>query len=73
MNIKFEEQNDTNSNYKKEITLSTCDGDKLVIDTIQTVKNEAGFHGTQYVMDKKQLSDYIGVLLHIQAKLKRGV
>ena len=71
MEIKFKQQN-MPADIEREITLSTCD-DCLVIETIQTVKDETGFHGTQYGMDREQLSEYIGALIHFQSKLKRGV
>ena len=72
MEIKFEEQN-LPSNVERNISLSVQEGDShLVVFTSETIKNEYR-PGVPYFMDKQQLSDYIGALLHFQSKLKRGV
>ena len=71
MEIKFKQQN-MPADIEREIILSTCD-DCLVIGTKQTVKDGTDNRATIYGMDREQLSEYIGALIHFQSKLKRGV
>ena len=72
MEIKFKEQN-LPANVERNISLSLQEGEScLVVFTSETINNEY-FPGVHYFMDKQQLSDYIGALLHVQSKLKRGV
>tara|TARA_R110000737_G_scaffold300511_1_gene307410 strand:+ start:17 stop:232 length:216 start_codon:yes stop_codon:yes gene_type:complete len=71
MQIKFKQAN-TPEDLEGEIILSTCD-DCLVIRTTQTLKDRTDNHETIYGMDREQLSEYIGALLHFQSKLKRGI
>ena len=70
MEINFKEQG-LPKGIERKISLSICE-DALSIFTTETTKN--GFESDiVYFMDKDQLSEYLGVLLHIQAKLKRGI
>ena len=68
MEIKFKEQ--MSEGMERNISLRECEH-QLAIATNETTKSGSQF--IVYFMDREQLSEYIGALIHFQSKLKRGV
>ena len=71
MEIKFK-QTDTNPNLELGITVTPEPEDGFVAFKIYA-ETDNGNESVSYYMEKEELSDFIGTLIHVQSKLKRGV
>ena len=71
MEIKFK-QTEQMSEAEVSLTVSPHLSEGLVIIEIR-LKTQNGNDSTCYCMDREELSDFIGTLIHVQSKLKRGV